>query len=106
VDTHDRALVRANTELIRWTLDTLGFTLLGIRTFITKKGIHRLVRITETLQPLEIVMLQALCGSDVRRETFNLVRALQLPNAPAFWHSRWNVLYSEKLTGVKEDDKS
>jgi hypothetical protein len=61
------------------------------------------VQIKAHLQPLEIVMLQALCGSDLRRETFNLVRALRLPDAPAFWHTRWNVLYSEKLTGGKEE---
>jgi hypothetical protein len=103
IDTHDREALRANTVAIKWTLDTLGYKVLAVKTHITKRGVHRLVQIKAHLQPLEIVMLQALCGSDLRRETFNLVRALRLPDAPAFWHTRWNVLYSEKLTGGKEE---
>ena len=49
------------------------------------------------LEPMEIVCLQLLLGSDPKREAFNLQRAHVLGDAPAFWRDRWNVLHSEKL---------
>lgn len=49
--------------------------------------------------PLAIAALQAILGSDWKRETFNLVRARKLGNAPPAWqhNGRWNTLYIEKL---------
>jgi hypothetical protein len=46
--------------------------------------------------PVVIVAVQAILGSDPERELFNLVRALALDGAPAFWRTRWNVLYRAK----------
>lgn len=46
---------------------------------------------------LEVVALQAVCGSDLRREANNVLRAVQLPRlAPAarrYWTARANVFY-------------
>lgn len=50
------------------------------------------------LSPVETVAMQLLLGSDPKREAFNLLRAHNLGDAPAFWRDRWNVLYAEKLT--------
>lgn len=50
------------------------------------------------VEPLEVVCLQLLLGSDPKREAFNLLRAHNLGDAPAFWRDRWNVLYAEKIT--------
>jgi hypothetical protein len=97
IDSKDVGHLKANRQAIEWVMETLGFTLLGVRTYKTRRGCHRLVRIAESLSPLEIVAVQCLCGSDLRRETFNMARVLMLPSAPAFWHNRWNVLYREKL---------
>jgi hypothetical protein len=49
--------------------------------------------------PLFIVAAQAICGSDWKREAFNLLRAKNLPNAPREWrrNGRWNTLYREKF---------
>lgn len=60
-------------------------------------GIHLTMRVQGYFPPLAIVAMQAILGSDYRRETFNLVRALTLDSAPAFWRKRWNVLYASKL---------
>lgn len=49
------------------------------------------------LQPLEIVCLQLLLGSDPKREAFNFVRAHSIGDAPEFWRDRWNLFFSEKL---------
>jgi hypothetical protein len=44
---------------------------------------------------VETVTLQALCGSDLEREAYNLNRATLVDDArvSAFWRRRWNVLY-------------
>lgn len=49
--------------------------------------------------PIAIAALQAILGSDWKRETFNLVRARKLGRAPREWqhNGRWNTLYAEKL---------
>lgn len=67
----------------------------------TARGFHAIVNAewpdAREIQPLETVCLQLLLGSDSKRETFNLLRAHNLGDAPAFWQDRWNVLYSEKI---------
>ncbi len=62
----------------------------------TRRGWHVEFRYTRTLAPTAVVAVQAILGSDMARETYNLVRALVLDNVPAFWHDRWNVLYRAK----------
>jgi malate synthase len=97
LDTKDFAALRDNAKEIYWTLDTLNLTLKEWDMFETARGYHIVLEIEEPLEPLSIVLVQALCGSDLRRETFNMARVLKLSDAPLFWQSRWNVLYSEKL---------
>lgn len=67
----------------------------------TARGVHVILTAEwddkKPMEPLEIVCLQVLLGSDFKRECFNLLRAHNLGDAPAFWQDRWNVLYSEKL---------
>jgi len=57
------------------------------------------VRVDTPLQPAEQVMLQAVLGSDRRREMLNAMRVLsiRLRGADPFWQARWNLLYSGKL---------
>lgn len=65
----------------------------------TARGFHMEFTLAKTYPPLAIVAIQALVGSDRRREIFNLLRALVLGSAPEFWRQsgRWNTLYAEKL---------
>lgn len=60
-------------------------------------GHHVMVKLADGVPALAAVAIQAILGSDWRREAFNLQRALVLAEAPDFWHYRWNVLYASKL---------
>lgn len=83
----------------RWVLDTLQVTMVAEHIVRSPGGggYHVQVHVQEPLDPVMVVTLQALLGSDYKREVFNLVRVRQLDYVPAFWQSRWNVLYSDKL---------
>lgn len=64
----------------------------------TRRGWHISLYVRRRLSPLEIVALQAILGSDWKRELFNLARARGLAAAPSFWRKdRWNVFYARKL---------
>lgn len=65
----------------------------------TKKGWHIVIALRDALQPAETVALQACCGSDIRRETLNLMRVLAIrrKGASPFWRKRYNILYEFKL---------
>ncbi len=65
----------------------------------TRRGHHIEIELYGDYPPCSVVAMQAILGSDPRRETFNLLRALQLGSAPKFWRQlgRWNTLYAEKL---------
>jgi len=62
----------------------------------TRRGYHVLFTLRRSLPPLAVVAVQAILGSDAVRESFNLLRALELDRAPAWWRERYNVLYSSK----------
>lgn len=65
----------------------------------THGGWHVEIEVVQDVSPAAVVAVQAILGSDWRRETFNLMRALVVEHAPDFWRDRWNVLYSTKLEG-------
>lgn len=62
------------------------------------KGWHLWLTITPPCQSfMEIVALQAVCGSDRYREANNICRvntlATMAPGDRRYWEQRWNVLY-------------
>lgn len=62
----------------------------------TRHGWHLTAELVgRRISPLRLVLLQALCGSDYRRETFNGVRAGQLRGVDPFWRERFNQLFTE-----------
>lgn len=63
----------------------------------TRRGFHVETSCARELDQTAVAAVQAILGSDFRRETFNLARALVLRRAPAFWRTRSNVLYARKL---------
>lgn len=69
----------------------------------TKHGWHVLIetRARWAAAPVAVVAAQAILGSDPKRETFNLMRAVSLKGRPKFWRARhrWNVFYRRKITG-------
>lgn len=65
----------------------------------TNRGWHVIVRLRQSVHPLEIVALQAVLGSDPEREKFNLARVMenQRRGASAWKASRTNILFSRKI---------
>ncbi len=63
----------------------------------TERGWHVKVALTRRCAPLVVVALQAVLGSDPRREVFNLLRARALPRVPAEFRNRYSVLFGRKL---------
>lgn len=62
----------------------------------TQHGWHVVIRLQKPLSKIAIVALQAILGSDPRRETLNLMRALSV-KWDNFSTRRWNVLFEYKL---------
>jgi hypothetical protein len=81
------------------TLRALQLRAIWIRCDRTKKGWHVTIKINHRLECAEIVAIQAICRSDFKRETLNLMRviAMRKYGASKFWKKRWNILYSGKL---------
>lgn len=73
--------------------------MLGIRPVLvrydrTAHGWHLIVEWSRTFRPAEIVAIQAILGSDSKRELFNMARVLSgKARSP-----RWNLLFERKLT--------
>ena len=65
----------------------------------TRRGWHVIIAMRDHLSPGETIALQACLGSDRRRETLNLMRAVSVRTGRirGFWSERWNLLYSSKL---------
>ena len=65
----------------------------------TKRGWHVVIQLRESLLPGEQIALQAVMGSDRRRETLNLMRAVAVRRADpgVKWRNRWQLLFSEKV---------
>jgi hypothetical protein len=60
-------------------------------------GWHVILETVAHLPDWEIVTLQALCGSDWKRETFNYIRVKSLSLKRGwerdYWRKNWNVLF-------------
>ena len=81
--------------------------MLGVRvrhagTRKTRRGYHVTLEVPRRYGPLAVVAMQAVLGSDYRREMFNLVRALGVRHVPRVWRGRSNVLYARTLCRPKK----
>lgn len=63
----------------------------------TARGWHLEVECRGRLQPFGVVALQAMLGSDWRREAFNVGRVRGLRHANPAAHSGWNILFRRKI---------
>jgi hypothetical protein len=62
----------------------------------TTHGWHVALAVSQTLSPAQIVAIQAIAGSDWKREAFTLMRTRRLHRAGPYWSSRWNTLYDSR----------
>jgi hypothetical protein len=83
--------------LARLRIIGLKATWISYRT--TRHGWHLEIGINSPLKEAETVAAQAVLGSDLRRETMNLRRAISLRvhKHSRFWRKRWNILFLKKL---------
>lgn len=89
------------TLVMLWTvLRALALRPLWIEHDRTARGWHVIIALPEPVTPAEQVAIQAVMGSDRRRELLNVMRVLSIrrKGAPRFWRARWNLLFSRKLT--------
>lgn len=69
----------------------------------SRRGWHVSIRWNRAFDRSALVALQAVLGSDPRREALNLMRALADPQ-PAKWAAkRWNILYAWKVVKPRRD---
>lgn len=68
----------------------------AIRYDRTRHGWHVIIELPRALDKAATVALQAILGSDPRRETLNLMRALNT-RWDDFNECRWNILFREKI---------
>lgn len=88
-------------DRLAWLAWQLGVEVRSFSTYMSHSGgLHAEAVISGDWPPVTVIAMQTILGSDPKRETFNLVRALTLDSAPAFWRKRWNVLYASKLGGA------
>lgn len=95
----DEGMPRLSNSTLRARLARAGYYTWCInrRTSPGGKGEHIRIRVYPTPPTaMEIVALQAVCGSDPLRESSNILRARNLPKVPKFWQRRWNVLYGKR----------
>lgn len=78
---------------VRWVCRMLHWPVVLVEYRRTRHGWHVCVTVRRRVTPLQVVAVQAILGSDWRRETFNLVRARRLSRVPRYWRERFNVLY-------------
>lgn len=79
-----------------WILTTLQWPVAHVSYYRTKAGWHIEVHVSRRVHPWRVVAVQAILGSDYRRETFNLRRTARWRDLPAVARARWNVLFTNK----------
>lgn len=91
----DGPLPKTYLSHIQWTTRILGWPIEAVGIRQTVHGYHIRVVLRKKISPVSIVCAQALMGSDVKRETFNLKRARVLKRVPVEWRQAdaWNTLY-------------
>ncbi len=76
------------------TIRILGLGLQHVRAYSTRNGYHFYLNVDRTLTGPELVCIQALMGSDHKREALNFLR-VHSGEYPG--HDRsWNILFAEK----------
>lgn len=81
------------------TFRAIGIRTKWVRFDRTRKGWHVILCLNTEISPSQTIALQAILGSDKRRETLNLMRVMEMERhgATPFWRKRWNLLYERKL---------
>jgi hypothetical protein len=91
---YDGDMPKCFAARLAWVCNTVGVPVEYYRCDRTRNGWHVTVRVARRINALSVVALQAIMGSDPRREAFNLMRVRNLRSVAPFWRGRWNVFYT------------
>lgn len=92
----DGRLPRDIGTRVQWTLRVLKVPVEWWSVTRTRRGYHLEIAIRRQWHPWRVIAVQAILGSDRRRETFNLRRVAAWRTLTPFARSRWNVLFTQK----------
>ena len=86
-------------RVIRAVCSIVGVRVRDVRHDRTARGFHVVVMLRDRMTRAEIVAIQAVLGSDSKREALNLMRArsIRLHGCPREFRDRWNLLFERKL---------
>jgi acetolactate synthase regulatory subunit len=87
---------KPDLDTIRRRIDRAGYFILqaSVQQSPSGKGWHVEMDVTpRPKHPMEVVALQAICGSDPYREAMQMHRARGFSHAPVWMREMWNVLY-------------
>ena len=94
-----------SADRLKFVAKLLRLEIKDIKAYRTANGIHIRIVLRSPVHPLIAVTIQSLMGSDYARETYNLIRVLNLTAKPEQYsqtaHETWNVLYYKKLVNKK-----
>lgn len=93
----DGTLPRDIDERVHWCLRVMGVRVEWWSVRKTRRGWHVEVELRGRLHPWKVVALQAILGSDYRRETFNLRRVWNWRGLDSAARKHWNVLFTRKV---------
>jgi hypothetical protein len=86
---------------VDWRIKALahhcGLGVAWVRYDRTRRGWHVIIQTRQRIAPGFLVAMQAILGSDWRREMFNVQRARRLRRVDPWWRDHWNVLYETKV---------
>jgi hypothetical protein len=83
---------RKGVRRIRKVIELLGLKVKYWETYRTNGGWHHYIGVENRLSDLELCLIQALMGSDFKRECFNFLRI----RSGKFAGQSWNVLFKRK----------
>ena len=94
----DGRLPRDIDGKINWAMQTLKWPIEWYSFYRTQNGWHLEIETPRRVHIWRVVALQAILGSDYRRETFNLRRTGNWRRLSVFARERANVLFISKHT--------
>lgn len=96
----DTTIPRAFMARVAFVCRVQRCSVLWLEVHATRRGYHVIIVVRGRISFQRVVLIQALLGSDWKRELFNSRRATAWRNVPAFWRNRANVLYSRHHRSV------
>lgn len=100
----DGAMPRDLAWRIRFALGAHGLRPLWRCDRRTIHGWHVVIAVAGRVALWRVILLQAVLGSDWKREVYNSARVAHWRRVPPMWRSRINVLYLRHYRGVPVDD--